>query len=224
MIVFDVDDTIAQAWNPVPKDICNELISLEEKGIKIAFASGKNASYLMGLARGIGIKNPLAIGENGCVLMNMEPYWTKILVSRPKIVDRIEQEITNKFNDNIAVQENQIEFTIFPNNNDVLGEIKELLTDIDAFTYKEILIYLFSDAIDIIPSCINKGIALREVKRIFNINNDEIIAVGDSKNDIPMADEVSTLIIIGDKIPQNIDGTRVKSVQDAIIEIERLLQ
>ena len=156
--------------------------------------------------------------------MNMELHWTKKLAARPKIVDRIEQEIANKFNDNIVIQENQIEFTIFPNNSNVLGEIKELLTDIDAFTYEEIKIHLFSDAIDIIPSCINKGIALGEVKRIFNIIDDEIIAVGDSMNDIPMADEVGTLIIIGDKISQNIDGTRVKSVQDAIIEIERLRQ
>lgn len=55
MLALDVDGTIAGIGKGVERDIADFLIRLEEKGFRIVFNSGKNAAYLAGLARGIGI-------------------------------------------------------------------------------------------------------------------------------------------------------------------------
>ena len=68
LIVFDVDGTIAEPNSPVDRKVSEKLQCFERRGIRIAFASGKNASYLSGLARGIGLADPIIIGENGCII------------------------------------------------------------------------------------------------------------------------------------------------------------
>ena len=70
MVVFDVDDTLTRINHPIELEVSKRLRDLERKGIKIVFASGKNISYLLGFARGVGVKGSFIIGENGCVLFD----------------------------------------------------------------------------------------------------------------------------------------------------------
>jgi len=63
LLVFDVDGTIAAPGKPVAEEVAGKLRRLEERGAELRSPREKNIAYLTGLARGVGLKAPLLIGE-----------------------------------------------------------------------------------------------------------------------------------------------------------------
>ncbi|MCW4020041.1 MAG: HAD-IIB family hydrolase, partial [Candidatus Bathyarchaeota archaeon] len=70
LVVFDVDGTLVEGNEPAQAEVAERLKRLERRGVMLALASGKPLSYLLGFARGIGIKISFVIAENGCVIFD----------------------------------------------------------------------------------------------------------------------------------------------------------
>jgi len=83
LAVFDIDGTLAATEDTIPPHVGEKLRILEEKGLQIVFISGRTASYLAGLARGIGVAKSLVAGENGGVIFDPASKWERKLEAIP---------------------------------------------------------------------------------------------------------------------------------------------
>ena len=68
LLVFDLDDTIAETGKEVLPEYVEIMKKIENAGICIAICSGKPTYYLCGFMRQIGLREPILIGENGGVV------------------------------------------------------------------------------------------------------------------------------------------------------------
>ncbi len=119
------------------------------------------------------------------------------------------------------MQPNRVNLTIFPKTRKTKNDLSERLA---AFStkpfFKKLAIYEHSDSIEVVPSKINKGRALRKIRSLEKLKKEEIIAVGNGENDIPMFKEAG--ISIGIKFH---DATyTVSNIKKALEYIIELIQ
>ncbi|WP_411725656.1 HAD family hydrolase [Methyloglobulus sp.] len=225
LLVFDVDGTIAAPSRPVTKEVAEKIRSLEERGCRIAFASGKNIAYLTGLARGIGLQAPLLIGENGCVIFDPLLMKEIRLAERPIEFAVLEAEIIQCFNDTVWIQPNQVELTIFPKTKGEMPALVSLLRELTSPLLEKIVVWEHIDAIDILPVGVDKGKALAALRTAYDLDKDMVVAVGDGKTDIPMANECESLFLVGNQEigSENDHLRRFPTVSDVLVYMESLL-
>lgn len=216
LIVIDVDGTIAEPNKPVELEVAIKLQDLERKGLRLVFASGKSSWYLSGLARGLGIKHPLVVGENGCVIFDPLELKEIKLASRPLGIVQIENRIIERYGDHVFLQPNQVELTIFPKKTIQIAEITSYIREIIKPYKNELIIYEHQDAIDVLPSNVNKGKALSWIKDMLHVKKEEILALGDSENDIPMFREAGLSLVIGSTITEYKEGRCFNNIKEAI--------
>ncbi|RFU69514.1 HAD family phosphatase [Peribacillus saganii] len=220
MIVFDLDGTLAEAGKGIERHVANQIKDLEEMGYTIVFNSGKNAAYLSGFARGIGISRPIVIGENGSILLYPFENREIQLVERGDILDEIKEKVLETFTDKVWLQPNQVALTFFPKNREHITELSEFMSDLVNQHEDGYVMYTHIDAIDIIPKNVHKGVSMLELFRQEKITKDEVIAVGDSTNDIPMLTEAGLSIIIGNKL--KLEGAKqFDTIEEALEFIKR---
>jgi HAD superfamily hydrolase (TIGR01484 family) len=198
LVSFDVDGTLARPDKPVNPEVADGLRKLERKGVRIVLNSGKHAYYLWGFARGIGIENPLIIGENGCVFLDPRMKKEEIFEKRTAEISIIEKKIKEKFSENVWMPSNEVALTVFPRDveiREVASYVGELLSP---FREKVFMIE-HKDAIDILPAGASKGKALAKVMESLGIKKDESAAVGDHESDIPMLEVVGFPIVFKNK-------------------------
>jgi len=199
LLVFDVDGTIAAPGKPVAEEVAGKLRRLEERGGRVTFASGKNIAYLTGLARGVGLKAPLLIGENGCVIFDPLTMKEIRLAERPVEFAVLEKEIIQHFDDTVWIQPNQVELTVFPKTKEEMPALVSLLRELTTPLLEKIVVWEHIDAIDLLPVGIDKGKALATLRAVYDLDKDRIIAVGDGETDIPMARECELFFLVSNR-------------------------
>lgn len=222
-IILDVDGVIAEVGKPVRRETAEKLVGIEKRGLRIILASGKNVSYLLGLARGIGILKPIVIGENGCIIFDLEAMNEYRLANRPGELIMLEKLVIERYNGSIWLQPNQIQLTIFPKEPSLISDISRFIDNILSEREIGVLqVFVHKDAIDILPRGINKGIAVERLMSIYNLSREELIAVGDAESDIPMLRTVSLPICIGERmlVPH---CKRFRTIIDALEFVEGLI-
>jgi len=223
LVALDVDGTIAEPSKPVKKDIAEKLQNLEGLGVKIVLASGKNTSYLSGLARGMGIKNPLLVGENGCVIFDPVEMREIKLAERPVEISTIESEVVNRFANSIWLQPTQVELTLFPKVKKALPKLISRVREIVKPFSEKVVMVEHEDAIDVLPSGIDKGKALAKINRLYGIERENVVVVGDSNSDIPMFREAMSFLIVGNKIGYCEGAKRFSTIKEALDFVEGLM-
>lgn len=190
MIVFDLDNTLCKLGKGIlPEDLAL-LRELERQGIQIALASGKPTYYLCGLLRQVGLKNPIMIGENGCVIqvgVDLPPKGFYILPHSQKAKDSLSllrEEIATLL-PHIWFQPSLVEISPFTVLDTEFEAIEQRITEL-ADQLGDITIYRHCDCFDILPSNIDKGSGVAYLADQMGITAAEIIAVGDGINDFPM--------------------------------------
>jgi len=201
LLVFDIDGTLVEPKEQINLTVIQLLRKLQEKA-KIAIASGKNISYIAGFARGIGLTDFIAIGENGAVIFFPENFEEIVLVKRPSFIDDLKTMVAKYFAPDIWFQPNKVQLTIFPKRPELIDPITSFLANqIQALGIKDkVVLIKHVDAIDILPASVNKGEAVGKVREILGIGKENVICVGDNENDIPMFEEAGISILIGNKI------------------------
>ena len=190
LIVFDLDNTLAEHGKGITPTDIDKIKKLESKGIKIAIASGKPVHYLSGFMRQVGLQKPYLLGENGAVLqvdVELPPKELYILPYSQQAKDSlnyIKAEMDAILPD-IWYQPNMVGVSPFPKCEQEF-EIIAALLEKHADRLPDTQVYRHPDCFDIIPVGIDKRAGVHFLAQKLNIMRDEIVAVGDSMNDYPM--------------------------------------
>ncbi len=205
LIAFDLDDTLAPTNKATPDDCVQLLRKIEDCGIKIAVCSGKPTFYLSGYLRQIGLKNPILIGENGAVIQFGDALPPKEYYKLPysdaaeNSLKLIKALIDEKY-PNMWYQPNETVLTPFTENAEHHAYFNKILIDY-ADKIKDVTVFKSFNAYDFLPNNINKQTALKYLKKIINIDAEQILAVGNSNNDYPMFQYAK--YAIGIDVPDN---------------------
>lgn len=217
-VVFDLDDTLCKIGKGIQKKDISLLKAIEKANVRVIIASGKPTYYLCGFFRQVGLKKPILIGENGGDVqfgISLPPRERFTLPYSEVAKTNVEffRTAISKACPNLFWQPNRVGLGMFPKDKretakitKIIEENRDKLTDVSVFYY--------SDAIDIIPSEINKYNSLQCLCNKLDIAQDEIIAVGDGANDYPMFNFAK--ISYGVKIK---DETKVTKNFDTINEV-----
>jgi HAD superfamily hydrolase (TIGR01484 family) len=200
LIVFDIDGTLTSFDEPVNNDISMAIRHLEDIGIRISLSSGKNLSYLKTLAGDLGIKRPIIIAENGCVIADVADNKEVWLSERFQEMYEIIYQVRNKYSDSLWEQPNRVEFTFFSKNPSLRSEVISYTKDVVSQYADKVHAYMGFGSIDVLPLKIDKGVGLAEVKRMYNLKKEDVVAVGNGENDIPMFKEVGLPLIVGNHV------------------------
>jgi HAD superfamily hydrolase (TIGR01484 family) len=194
LIIFDIDNTLAKSNKPIGDVAINFLKKTESSGISIALISGKPTVYISGLARQIGLINPIISGENGAYIYyssSFPPQKEIVLFDSKKgtkKLDNLKLAISKEFGEKIWIQPNLVNLTLFPKTKMVKYKLFRFVSTYasDKSLNKFLKIYEHSDSIELVPLKVDKGFALRKIKTLKKLKKDEVIAVGDAENDIPI--------------------------------------
>ncbi|WP_256364959.1 MULTISPECIES: HAD family hydrolase [unclassified Dehalobacter] len=198
LAVFDIDGTLAPTDDPITAQVACKLRSLERQGIRIVFISGRTTSYLAGLARGIGICQPLVAGENGGVIFEPLRKWEKKLEAIPHQVGEVmKQDLLKKFPD-LWFQPNQTMLTATPKDFSTVNLLYQAVQALEPVKRNKYKINRYDDCVEVMPKENSKGRALAVVKEILGIRSEEVIVFGNTIVDLPMKDETNDFLMIGD--------------------------
>jgi len=221
LIGFDVDNTLCELNSKMKESTLNYLLAIKNKGIKIVLISGKPAIYLCGFVRQLGLSDITIVGENGAEIYydaNVPPSKTfNLAQGKSKYLNQIKSLLVEQFGESIWFQPNNINVTCFFNSDNLKLKIKEFLDQI--FELKEysnnLEIYEHIDCFDIVIKGITKGSAIKTLCSNDNISLDEVMTVGDSRNDFSMFD--ISKITIGINLYEDYDVTyKFDEIDDAL--------
>ena len=215
LLVFDLDGTLAKVGESMTNEDTEKLIELEKAGYIIAICSGKPSYYLCGFARQLGLKEPILIGENGATFQ----FGTELPPKRYEVYPYSESAraqlgmmralIDRECGDKVWYQPNEVGLTPFPKDVETFEAIQQLL-DGRAELLDELLVYRHIDSFDLTPKNINKFNGLAYLTKLLGLEAEDVIAVGDGVNDIPMFEFADLAIgIIGARKMQESYGSIV---------------
>jgi len=222
LAIFDIDGTLAGTDECIPVFISGRIRSLEEQGLQIVLISGRTASYLAGLARGMGIKNPLVAGENGGVIFNPLNLWEKRLdIIPPQVIEEMKIVLSRDFGD-LWFQPNQTMLTVAPKELSRMEELDRLVRDLKQVSEYSFKINTYNDAVEIIPKENSKGKALAVIRDTLHVQKEDIIVFGNTVVDLSMKAETQEFLFIGDSL--KCDGMRnYPCIEDALLFLENTL-
>jgi len=220
LAVFDLDGTLAPPGGPVPSEVAGSLRRLEQQGVTVMLASGKNTSHLWGLARGMGLVRLVVAGEHGCVVYYPASLTEIRLAVRPPSVRRLEEAVRSHFGDSVWLQPNQVQLTVFPWDRSELPRVSQYLVRCIQEHDPGLVLLEHGDAVDVLPGGINKGKALRLVCQRDGIDPGRVVAVGDSENDREMLRLAGQAVVIGDRVPDLPGSRRFGDIRDALRFLE----
>lgn len=203
LAVFDIDGTLAATEEVIESGVSLRLRGIEEQGVKIILISGRTASYLAGLARGIGLKSPLVAGENGGVIFDPISHWETRLEAIPaEIATQMQKMITERFNGSIWFQPNQTMVTAAPHDLSRIDEVYQIIIGLPQIDRCQLKINRYNDAIEIMPKNNSKGLALAKMKERLLVSKEEVVVFGNTLVDLPMSPEAKEFLLIGHEFSQ----------------------
>lgn len=208
LLVFDLDDTIAETGKEVLAEHVEIMRRVEEAGVHIAICSGKPTYYLCGFMRQIGLKEPVLIGENGGVVqfgVDLPPERYYILpysVEAARSIEHLKEKIMEIL-PQMFFQPNLVGLTPFPKNREEYDAIARLIRE-EKDQLKDVDIYQHFDCFDIMPSGIDKGSGLKYLGGLLKISPEEMMVAGDGINDYPMFSYAGTSLGIHLEEPEKV--------------------
>ena len=195
ILVSDIDGTLTKCTRTYELSLkaIKAIRILESKGIKVTLASGNSLPISLAISKYIGCTGP-TIAENGCIIA-YNGDRIKILCT-PKDVENVIKayNIIKKRFSNIVKESWQNRYRVgdfafiikkeYRNKySEIVERIRKTLHELGL---QSISITFSGFAIHLTPKNINKGTALLEIMKYYNIDRSKIIAIGDSETDIPL--------------------------------------
>lgn len=223
LLVFDMDGTLAPLREPACKEVRHYLTKWENSGITIGLSSGKNTEYLMGFARAAGVAHPVAFGETGATLHDGKRFLKVQFASRHEDVKTFAKLVVERFGRRVFFQDNVIALSIFTDGDETSEEVKSFVQECGLVGNPHLIVHFQPDGVaDILPAGCDKGTSLLSYMNEYGITKEEVIAVGDSFNDLPMAQVAGRFIIVGSRISVP-DAVHVNSTLEMLEMIDKLV-
>ncbi|MCL6473116.1 MAG: Cof-type HAD-IIB family hydrolase [Firmicutes bacterium] len=228
-IAFDVDGTLRVPGKPFELEVVQMIHRLASSGVHISLVSGKDAVYLFGLAEGLGIPNPLVAGENGAVIFRPEE---KLEIVYPvadetrRDLEFVKNYLWHEFRDSIWFPPNRAGVTAFTKPELAVKDVYKSAKDfVSEYRLSNLYVLPHWDAVDIMPRGLDKGVFIDYLKSI-GFRSEEIVAVGDALNDIPMLKAVGVSITFKTSLPEvrNSADIVVGDIYEAFSVIEDLVK
>lgn len=206
LIATDVDGVVKPYYDPVPSELSDLLAKISEK-IKIAFLSGRQISWLDGLVNGMGIRleRTILIGEEGAVIWFPDEYKLVYSLNEEYLQrfirarDSIKRKISDLFGDQVFIPATHVILTIAAGNkfHEADKLIKEIIKTENYNDLINLTYHKMHNVIQVFPRGIDKYVALRIVLGKLNLDEKDVIALGDGLNDIPILRKAGFSIAIG---------------------------
>ena len=226
LLVFDLDGTLAPyGAGTLPAD-AERLRQLERDGYGIVLCSGKPCNYLCGFARQFSLQRPMMVGECGASLqigVELPPEYHAVCDHSEKAAEQLRmlrQRIDEACGEDIWVQPNLLEVTPFPYHAETFDIIQGIVDELGN-AVDEVLTYRHRDCFDFLPNNINKAVGLQKLLDILGMTAEDIIAFGDSINDLPMLDFAGISVGIGDHLHYKPDYL-FDTISEALANVENL--
>jgi Cof subfamily protein (haloacid dehalogenase superfamily) len=225
LIAFDLDGTIVDSKNNVCSMLIDVITELKKKGINFTLVSARVPQSILRLANVIGIENDFIIALNGSLIINhkLEIAYSKTFATNRvlNVLANIDKQISRHFyHELIWAVEYPSEFTYLEANvfnvNVQVGEIPSLVNKITLTGSAQLLkqakrllaqdqsldvCFSHNNYLEITCNSISKYNGLKHLAEMKGISTDEIIAFGDSENDISMLSQVGLGVAMGNALP-----------------------
>ena len=257
-IFMDLDGTVLTSEHKVSENLIRKLREVEEKGVKIFIATGRTFSSSKPFVEMLGIKNPVINYNGGRITnpLNSEVIFEKpveaqdvkelIKISRKKGIhlnlymdDKLyienETDEGTKYSESVEIPyyvKNFDEFigktstkALFIAENSILLELKKELEE-----KLPHINFVFSKPhyLECLNKEVNKGLAIKELLKKYDISPEETIAFGDQWNDLEMLKFVKYGYLMGnatEELKQEFskDKITLSNDEDGIYEVIKAL-
>lgn len=219
LIILDIDGTLIQKFgDPISDVVVNTLLKAKEKGVKIVLCTGKSFENTQPYIKQLNIEDSYCIVESGAKIIGPGPEIKKVesipvneikmLFEKVTPISESSMACTNGQWKNITeiIESDEVTTISFvcskdkPNQeSDVINKIKEVdPTGKFAFTIASHWEGPEAGSVVILTSKnATKFHGAEYIKDIYNISTENVIAIGDMPNDIPMMQAAGTKIAMG---------------------------
>lgn len=228
LIAIDIDGTLLTDQQKVSTANIQAVSQAIDAGIKIVLCSGRDYSGVIGNAQALGLTggDEYMIYFGGNIIQN---YNHEIIYQKTLTLEQT-QEIANLLTDcqieydlidNTGVHHTDYQEWLFKSSSDSdLGVVKFLLTipeqklsqianDLhQKFDANYFVVQTSDTELEVFPKNVNKGSALKYLANYLNIKMDQVMAIGDMDNDVPM------LKLVGCSVAMGNATSEVKSICD----------
>ena len=191
---MDIDGTITDYNKILHLEAIEALRRLEDAGIPVILATGNVRAITYGLSRFIGASGPM-VCENGGVVWH--PSWDEPIVradgARAK---KCAQDMAKHIHiDPEGITTNawrESEWCLFKHED--LDAVNDWVSNSE---YSDLAVVKTGFAIHLMEPHLSKGEGLRVALQNMGLSPDDILAVGDAPNDIPMFELVGHSVAVG---------------------------
>ncbi len=198
LVAFDIDGVLNEHGGNILDESIEAINILKNRGVRVCFASGKHAWYVQGglVWSGLLDDSTLIVAENGGIVF--DPKTRRTIVEDKHIRDVV--TLRNVFRNlhskdggflrfsGVTVWEEPKEtlFCLFPNHLEDLDKLHESLQHIVDINHLNLTVVQNPDSIDVLQAGINKATGLKYLCDWLSLDFENIIAFGDSYNDLEM--------------------------------------
>ena len=182
-VATDIDGTITNERRELNLNAVRAIRKLEKKGINVILVSSQSFLIVSDLAIYLGAKGPV-IGETGAVV-----GWPRspVFIARWKYdsqkITRIMLSLGFR-----ASFSNPFRFSnlAFSRTEEAVATEEEIYNKLKEEGIVNVEVYDSGFGVHILPKGVNKGSGLLRAIKLLKINIDEVVVIGDGRNDIPM--------------------------------------
>ncbi|MFX0096876.1 MAG: phosphoglycolate phosphatase [Candidatus Hodarchaeota archaeon] len=184
-VATDIDGTITYANKHLSFEAINEIRQLEEKGIPVILVTGHMFCVAGTLSEYIGTSGPL-VCENGSVIAS-ERWKTPIVLGSRRKTDKALAVLRRELGELVKVKPH-IDYRLVDISLQRTFDVAKGNMVLEKY---KLGVYLMDSnyAIHIADDNVNKAKGLRKAAEMINTELNEIVGIGDGRNDISMLEE-----------------------------------
>ncbi len=200
--MFDIDGVLNEHGGNIMDSSKKAIQRLRDRKLRVCFASGKHAWYIQGglVWSGLLEKDTLIVAENGGVIYDpgtRQKITEENHLHDVRLLRNIFYNLYSKNNGylqfaSMRVWEEPKEtlFCLFPQKEADVKPLAKILKEI--IELNKLLLYIVEnpDSVDVLQLNVNKASGLIKANELMGITSKEIIAFGDSYNDMEMLELV----------------------------------
>lgn len=190
ILAIDIDGTLTENGGVINLEALSMLRNLTRLGYKVVFVSGRSSieGYILAMFGGL---TRVAVGENGGSITTAP---SKHILLADKSYSVKAYEILSKSLDNVNLK------NVFPRLTEIVLERTFDRSEGEKILRENDLPVILTDsmyAYHLNYKNINKAVGFKKVLDIFNIKEEEALAIGDSETDLPLFDLCNYSIALG---------------------------